>query len=412
MPAFIAQFGSHTLMGPKLTPTETSIISALPSAGALLGVPIAAFGGDRFGRRATMFLAAIIGLVAAVLQAAAYEIAMLTVGRFVASMYLLYELVLQGRSLYSHVPVADTSIFIFLTLGSAWLAEISPPAVRGNVVGLSIIVIDFAAVVTSLINNATSTNKTSFAYRLPLGLQILFPLIVMTGLVFVKDSPTYFLIKGRDEEALASLKSVRKGYSPEEIVAEMAALKEQNALLQEENELPWNELFKGTNLRRTLLALSIGNFQQLSGIAFATNYATIFLQQVTGKGQSAFALVIGLAVLALGGAIFGDVVVDKVGRRTLAMGTFIPLLIINIVVGALGFVDTTTNMAAAKALAAFCLMFGFFFAAGFGPLTYIIAGEMPTARLRNKTGTVVFLILIIFNIVVTYVLPYIAQPTG
>lgn len=308
--------------------------------------------------------------------------------------------------------LADTSIFIFLTLGSGWLAEISPPAVRGNVIGLSIVVIDLAAVITSVVNNATSTNMTSFAYRLPLGLQILFPLIVMLGLVFVKDSPTYFLIKGRNEEALASLESVRHGYSPEEIATEMATLMEQTALLQEANELPWNELFKGTNLRRTLLALSIGNFQQLSGIAFATSYATIFLQQVVGEGQDPFTLVIGLAVLALGGAIVGNVLVDKVGRRLLALGTFIPLLIINIVVGGLGFVDTTTNETASKALAAFCLMFGFFFAAGFGPLTYIIAGEMPTARLRNKTASVAFMVLIIFNIVVVYVLPYIAQPTG
>lgn len=387
-------------------------MTALPASGALLGVPIAAFGGDRFGRRRTMFLAAIISLVAAVLQTAAFEIAMLTVGRVVASKSLLYRLIRQGRNLYLYMYIADTSIFIFLTLGSGWLAEISPPPVRGNVIGLSIIVIDLAAVITSIINNATSTSLTSFAFRLPLGLQLLFPLIVMFGLVFVKDSPTYFLIKGRNQEALASLKSVRKGYSPEEIAAEMAVLKEQTALLQEENELPWNELFKGTNRRRTLLALSIGNFQQLSGIAFATNYATIFLQQVTGKGQDPFVLVIGLAVLALGGAVVGNVLVDKVGRRSLAMGTFIPLLIINIVVGALGFVNTTTNEAAAKALAAFCLMFGFFFAAGFGPLTYIIAGEIPTARLRNKTASVAFMTLIIFSIVVVYVLPYIAQPTG
>ena len=63
----------------------------------------------------------------------------------------------------------------------------------------------------------------------------------------------------------------------------MNSLKWQAALRKEENDLPWNEFFKDANLRRTLIALSIGNFQQLSGIAFATNYATIFLTQIGGS---------------------------------------------------------------------------------------------------------------------------------
>jgi len=296
-------------------------------------------------------------------------------------------------------------------MGAAWLTEISPAEIRGYIVGLSIVVIDLAAVIVAVVNHATSGNTTSLAYRVPLGLQLAFPLIIALGLFFVRDSPTHFLIKNRNDEAMAALKQIRQGYTELEIETEMAALKAQSDLIQEEHELPWNELFKGPNLRRTLLAMSVGNFQQLSGIAFATNYATIFLEQID-PSQNPFVLSIGLAVLALGGACTGLLLVDRVGRRTLALTTFTAVLIIDTVIGGLGFVNTTDHPAVATTLAAFCLMFAFFFAAGFGPLTYIVSGEMPTARLRNKTNTFSFFTLICFSITVVYVLPYISEASA
>ena len=120
-------------------------------------------------------------------------------------------------------------------------------------------------------------------------------------------------------------------------------------------------------------------------------------------------LTIGLAILALAGACTGLLVVDKVGRRALALTTFTAIFVIDLVVGCLGFADVK-NPAVPKAVAAVCLMFGFFFAAGFGPLTYVVAGEMPTARLRNRTTGLVFLVVASFSTVVIYVLPYVSQP--
>lgn len=249
------------------------------------------------------------------------------------------------------------------------------------------------------------------SYRIPLGLQLLWPLIIAGSVPFISDSPTFYLIKGNDDLAEKSLRSVRGGYSDTEIIAELDALREQSSLREQENDVAWIELVKGVNLRRTFLALLIPVGQQLSGIAFATNYATIFLQQV-GGGQDPFVLVIGLTLLALGGACAGLLLVDRVGRRMLALSTFVVIFIIDTVIGALGFADATQGTAVPKTIAAFSLMFAFFFAAGFGPLTYVTLSEMPTARLRNKTSSVSLLVLIAVSTAVAYGLPYISQPNG
>jgi hypothetical protein len=231
-------------------------------------------------------------------------------------------------------------------------------------------------------------------------------MIIAIGLWFITDSPTFFLIHGDDERANQSLREIRRGYTEEEIEVEMNALKFQAALRAEDVQFSWLELFKGVNLRRTLLSMSIGNFQQFSGIVFATNYATIFLTQIGSADP--YLLVFGLSLLSLGGSAAGLFIVDWMGRRPLALTTFIIIFIIDVVIGALGFADSN-NESVKKAIAAFSLLFGFFYAAGFGPLTYIITAEMPTARLRNATASFSILSIVILGLAASLSLPYIAN---
>ncbi|KAI0477063.1 general substrate transporter [Xylariaceae sp. FL0804] len=387
MTPFIDQFAVNRADGvPYLSSTMDSVITALPTTGCLLGLPLAAWAGDRLGRKKTLLIACGISAVGSAIQTSAFTIAQLVVGRW----------------------LANAAIFIFIVMGSTFLAEISPEDVRGALVGLSIVLIDASSVLSAGINWGFSTVMSQVAFRFPIGLQIAFPVVICLGVMFLDDSPTFFLTKSKDAHALEVLTRLRRGYSQEEIEAEFAALKAQAALREEDRAVPWTEMFQGTNLRRTLLALSIGNMQQLSGIAFATNYATIFLQTV-GSGTSAFLLTLVIAILAFSGAVAGLFLVDMVGRRPLALTTFIAVFVIDLIVGILGFMGYESNAAIAKAIAGFCCMFAFFFAAGFGPLTYVVSSEIPTARLRNATSSFSFLVLACFSTVVQYVLPYISQ---
>jgi len=86
MPTFVAQFGSRGPNGTRiLTATDTSVITAVPISGALLGLPLAAYFGDRIGRKKTLLVACVISTIGAVLQTAAVHMATFTVGRWLAS---------------------------------------------------------------------------------------------------------------------------------------------------------------------------------------------------------------------------------------------------------------------------------------------------------------------------------------
>ncbi|KAH8716788.1 general substrate transporter [Phaeosphaeriaceae sp. PMI808] len=390
MKPFVHQFGTgYTPIGRVLTSTDISVMTAVPTTGCLLGLPLAAYCGDKWGRRKTLLLGCLISAVAAAIQTASFGMAQLVIGRW----------------------FANAAIFLFIVMGSTFLAEISPNELRGSLIGLSIVTIDAAAVLSNGINWAVSTDMTPFSFRFPMGLQIAFPVVLIAGLYFTEDSPTFYLTRSEDSRALKSLRMIRRGYHEQEIEAEFVALKAQAALRAEEVHVPWTHIFKGVNLRRTMLALSIGNMQQLSGIVFATNYATIFLATI-GSDISPFLLALATSILAFGGAIAGLFVVDAFGRRPLALTTFVILFIINLVIGVLGFTNYLHNQNISRAIAAFCCMFAFFFAAGFGPLTYVVSGEMPTARLRNKTSAFSFFVLACFSTVVQYIMPYIANAPG
>ncbi|ENH69193.1 High-affinity glucose transporter RGT2 [Fusarium oxysporum f. sp. cubense race 1] len=389
MVPFVNQI-SHTRLPngtPYLTSTDISIMTALPVTGCVLGLPLAAQFADKYGRKKMILVGCIFSAVGSAIQTAAFGLAEIVVGRW----------------------IANVAIWLFIVLGSTYMAEIAPENVRGAIVGTSIVLINTAAIVASGVNWSMSTEMSAMSFRLPLGLGILFPLILFVGLFFVDDSPTWYLTKSRDSDALRSLRSVRSGYPEAEILAEFAALKAQASIREDDSKVPWIDIFRGTNLRRSLLAMSIGNMQQLSGIAFATNYATIFLATVSGN-VSPFLLTMVGAILAFAGAVTGIYLVDRVGRRTLALSTFTMVFCIDLVVGVLGFMDYTGNPSIAKAIASMCMLFSFFFAAGFGPLTYVVSAEIPTARLRNKTSSFSFLTLAAFSTVVIYVLPYISQP--
>ncbi len=85
MPAFIQQFGEKTAAGYILPARSTSIITAVPTAGAIFGCALGALCGDRYGRKKALFLAIVICLAGVAIQVASPNVAAITCGRFVAS---------------------------------------------------------------------------------------------------------------------------------------------------------------------------------------------------------------------------------------------------------------------------------------------------------------------------------------
>jgi MFS family permease len=90
MPSFVKQVGHKTALGPMLTATDISLMTAVPTAGGLFGLLITSVFGDKYGRKKTIILGAIINMIGAVIQTAAINLPMIVVGRLFACMLSLH----------------------------------------------------------------------------------------------------------------------------------------------------------------------------------------------------------------------------------------------------------------------------------------------------------------------------------
>lgn len=163
---------------------------------------------DRFGRKATIQLGALICLVGTVLQAAAQNLSMILVGRILAG----WAVGLLSMS----VPV--------------YQAELAHPASRGLIVGLAQQMIGIGFIVSTYVQTHSelalsprteltdhrwigygslhAPDTSQFQWRFPLAFQVVPALVLAVGMIFLPESPRYLVEKEKYSEAVRVLRKL------------------------------------------------------------------------------------------------------------------------------------------------------------------------------------------------------------
>lgn len=116
------------------------------------------------------------------------------------------------------------------------------------------------------------------AKRLPIALQWMFPTPLAILIFLAPESPWWLVRKGRLEQAAKAVQRLgRKGMTkPTESVAMMRRVIEMEQDQSTPNHL---ELFKGTNLRRTLIVSGVYAAQNLTGNLIANQAVYFFTRR-------------------------------------------------------------------------------------------------------------------------------------
>lgn len=122
------------------------------------------------------------------------------------------------------------------------------------------------------------------AYQIPLYVCYPAPVILILTLPFFPETPRWLLHHEKHEEALRSLQFFRKGAYDE--VALQQEFEEMKAAARREMEVQtsWRtffELFRGPNLRRTMIAVGVGTANAGVGGMFILAFGTYFFQVVS-----------------------------------------------------------------------------------------------------------------------------------
>lgn len=243
MSAFRRRFGEYNETTEKwiLPSYLTAIMNSTPFLGKLIGVMACGPIAERWGRKMAVLIMAVISLIGCTLQTSAHSAAQFTAGRI--------------------INFATTGFTIVVT--PIYQSECVPAPLRGMITSMIQFQISFGGLIASLVNLGTAGIDSDTAWLVPIGLQLLLPIVIAVLLYWMPESPRWLLSRGRHDEARKSLQILRKkGTEAAVIDQEIQALESANA---NKDKGSWKELFDDRNRRRTTIAILAMFFQQCTG---------------------------------------------------------------------------------------------------------------------------------------------------
>ncbi|KAE8372305.1 general substrate transporter [Aspergillus bertholletiae] len=402
MDYFIEEFEN---LDPLTTPKEKfvvsssrkSLITSILSAGTFFGALIAGDLADWFGRRTTIISGCAIFIVGVVLQTASTTVALLVVGRLIAGF-----------------GVGFVSAIIIL-----YMSEIAPRKVRGAIVSGYQFCITIGMMLASCVDYGTQDRKDSGSYRIPIGIQIVWALILGGGLFLLPESPRFFVRKGQLDKAAKVLARVRgqaedSDYIKQEL-AEIVANNEyeMQAIPQGGYFTSWLNCFRGSlfhpnsNLRRTVLGTSLQMMQQWTGVNFVFYFGTTFFTSLKTISNP-FLISMITTIVNVFSTPISFYTMEKIGRRPLLLWGALGMVICQFIVAICGTVvgDKGGNNAAVSAEISFICIYIFFFASTWGPGAWVVIGEIFPLPIRSRGVALSTASNWLWNCIIAVITPY------
>ncbi|CAM1502544.1 Fc.00g045280.m01.CDS01 [Cosmosporella sp. VM-42] len=397
-----------------LTESHTSLIVSILSCGTFFGAIIAGDVADWIGRKWTVILGCLIYMIGVVIQmvtgAGGDTLGVIVAGRLIAGLGVGFE-----------------SAIVIL-----YMSEICPRKVRGALVAGYQFCITIGLLLASCVVYGTENRKDMSSFRIPIGIQFPWAVILGGGLIFLPDSPRYFVKKGKIEAARDALARVRG--QPEDSIYVQTELAEIIANEEYERALipdttwygSWANCFRGSlwsaksNLRRTILGTSLQMMQQWTGVNFIFYYSTPFLKS-TGAISNSFLISLIFTLVNVCSTPLSFWTVERFGRRTIlilgALGMLICQFLVAIIGVTVGFNHThpdpddpdatiADNISAVNAQIAFIAIFIFFFASTWGPGAWIVIGEIFPLPIRSRGVGLSTASNWLWNTVIAVITPY------
>ncbi|SPO03263.1 probable monosaccharide transporter [Cephalotrichum gorgonifer] len=402
----------------SISDSNTSLIVSILSLGTFLGALIAGDVSDRIGRKWTVITGTIIYAIGVAIQMITGEgdaLAVITVGRLVAGLGVGFE-----------------SAIVIL-----YMSEICPRKVRGSLVAGYQFCITLGLLIAACVVYGTEGRSDTGAYRIPIGLQFPWALILGGGLLFLPESPRFFVKQGRVDDAAAALARLRgqpkeSEYIRAELTEIVANEEYERALIPDTSFIgSWLNCFKGglshgkSNLRRTILGTSMQMMQQWTGVNFIFYYSTPFLQS-TGAIDNTFLISLVFTLVNVFSTPISFWTVERFGRRTIlfwgALGMLICQFLVAIIGVTVGFNHThpdpadaektlANNISAVNAQIAFIAIFIFFFASTWGPGAWILIGEIFPLPIRSRGVALSTASNWLWNTIIAVITPYMVGET-
>lgn len=360
--------------------------------GCIIGVSISGKLSDKYGRKLIMILSAILFLASALGCTVVSSFSQLIVFRLIGGL----------------------GIGVASMVSPLYISEFSPSRYRGMMVSLYQLALTIGIVISYFSNAylAAHTGNTfssagmqkifsTEVWRAMLGLGVFPSGIFLLSLFLVPESPRWLLLQGQEAKAKNILIKID---GTEAADREVTAVKE----TQQTETGNLKELFTPVYRRALWIGLLLPFLSQVCGINAVIYYGPKILEQAGFTLNNALG---GQVTIGLVNVVFTFVAiftVDKWGRRPLLFvgigGAVFALLVIGILFAA----GITTG----PWILIFILLFISCFAFSFGPVCWVVIGEIFPNAIRGKAMALATLSLWIANFLVGQLTPLMLEDLG
>jgi len=341
---------------------------------------------------------------------------------------MLSSMLLLGSALGSVVPrmveqliaarlIGGLGVGITAMASPMYMSEVSPARFRGRMVSLYQLAITLGivcsfsvnALLLTYANHSTGQIETGFVrwvlvdevWRAMFGVEAIPALSYLVLLAWIPESPRWLIAHGRTSKARQMMMRVMSASEVDESVRDI-----EKTLEQESNSI--SELFHRGFRHALLLGVALALFSQFSGINAVMYYGPRILESVgfAVGGAMGGAILIGVINSAFTGLAIWKI--DTFGRRPLllagAIGASLSLFACAFAFSAADVPD----WAKLAPLLAFCACFSF----SFGPVCWVVIGEIFPTRIRGRAVAVATATVWIGAYVVSQLVPRMLADLG
>ncbi|KAI4225962.1 MAG: hypothetical protein L6R36_003534 [Xanthoria steineri] len=365
-----------------VTPSQSSTIVSLLSAGTFFGALTAAPMADLLGRRLGMVASVAVFCLGVILQTVATAIPLFVAGRF-----------------WAGYGVGMISAIIPL-----YQSETAPKWIRGAVVGCYQLAITIGLLIAAIVDNATKDRNDTGSYRIPIAVQFAWAIIMVVGMLILPDTPRYWIKVGKHAKAAKALSRLRRlDVDHPALVEELAEVRANHEYEMSLGKASYLDIVKGTVGKRLATGCLLQGLQQLTGVNFIFYYGTSFF--VNAGINNAFTVSVITGVVNVVSTLPGLYLVEKWGRRPLLLFGAVGMFVCQYIVAIAGTVDPD-NPATNKVLIAFVCIYIFFFASSWGPVAWVVTGELFPLKVRAKCLSITTASNWLLNWAIAYATPY------
>ncbi|KAL5114726.1 Plasma membrane low glucose sensor [Pleosporales sp. CAS-2024a] len=366
-----------------ITAAQSSLIVSILSAGTFFGALTAAPAADFLGRRLGLVACNVVFCLGVILQTAATHIPTFVAGRFFAG---------YGVGMISAtIPL--------------YQSETAPKWIRGVIVGAYQLAITIGLLLAAIVDNSTKDRTDSGSYRIPIAVQFAWSIILYVGCVFLPETPRWYIKKGKPEAAAKSLSQLRRlDMDHPAVVEELAEITANHEYELSLGKSTYLDCFKGNLGKRLATGCLLQALQQLTGVNFIFYYGTSFFQRAGFSDPFVISMI--TSAVNVCSTFPGLYLVEKWGRRNLLLFGAVGMAVCQFIVAITGTVAGVDNKPAQNALVAFVCIYIFFFACSWGPVAWVVTGEIFPLKVRAKSLSMTTASNWLLNFAIGYSTPY------